>query len=134
MNAKLLGATETARPPVITAVMIHDAMESLPWQEIHDLRWNRVLADVHGDFGVGEIPDASPTRHFQFKSGTPVGAKKSPSQLPFPATPFNLTGHYWGRGGDNLFRGLREIRVGDFEVENFTKLGIPEVHLHFCGI
>ena len=32
-DAKLLGATETARP-VITAVMIHDAMESLPWQEI----------------------------------------------------------------------------------------------------
>jgi len=36
-DAKLLGATKTARP-IITAVTINDAMESLPGQEIHDLR------------------------------------------------------------------------------------------------
>jgi hypothetical protein len=50
MTRNLLGATETARP-VIAAVAIHDAMESLPWQEIHDLREQR-LAEVHGDSWV----------------------------------------------------------------------------------
>jgi hypothetical protein len=33
--------------------MIHDAMESLPWQEIHDLR-EQGLADVHGDSGAAK--------------------------------------------------------------------------------
>src|SRR5262249_6972333 len=36
-DTKLLGATEIARP-VIAAVSIDDAMEGLPWQEVHDLR------------------------------------------------------------------------------------------------
>src|SRR5450759_4510226 len=35
-DAKLLGATEAARP-VIAAVTIDDAMEGLPRQEVHDL-------------------------------------------------------------------------------------------------
>jgi hypothetical protein len=44
-NAKLLGATETARP-MITTVTIHNAMES-----IHNLR-KQGLAEVHGSSGV----------------------------------------------------------------------------------
>jgi hypothetical protein len=51
-DAKLLGATETARP-VIAAVAIHDAMEVFPRQKIHDLR-EQGLADVHGDSGVAK--------------------------------------------------------------------------------
>src|SRR5271154_386710 len=49
-NAKLLSATEAARP-VIAAVSIDDAMEGLPRQELHDLR-KQGLADVHDDSGV----------------------------------------------------------------------------------
>ena len=46
-DAKLLGATEAARP-VIAAVPIDDAMEGLPRQEVHDLR-EQGLAEVHGN-------------------------------------------------------------------------------------
>src|SRR5450756_2541700 len=49
-DAKLLGATEAARP-VIAAVTIDDAMEGLPRKEVHDLR-EQGLAEVHGDSGV----------------------------------------------------------------------------------
>jgi hypothetical protein len=51
-DAKLLGATEAARP-VIAAVSIDDAMEGLPRQEVHDLR-EQGLAEVHGDSGVAK--------------------------------------------------------------------------------
>ena len=44
-DAKLIGATEGSYP-VIAAVTIHDAMEGLPRQEVHDLREQR-LASVH---------------------------------------------------------------------------------------
>src|SRR5262249_61463089 len=91
-DAKLLGATETARP-VITAVTIYDAMESLPWQEIHDLR-EQGLAEVHGDSGVAKSRTLAQQAISNSSRGQPLGAKKSPSQLPFPATPLNLTGHY----------------------------------------
>ena len=51
-DAKLLGATEAARP-VIAAVSIDDAMEGLPRQKVHDLR-KQGLAEVHGDSGVAK--------------------------------------------------------------------------------
>src|SRR5674476_1056178 len=51
-DAKLLGATEAARP-VIAAVTIDDAMEGLPRQEVHDLR-EQGLAEVHGNSGVAK--------------------------------------------------------------------------------
>src|SRR5208282_1328149 len=51
-DAKLLGATEAARP-VIAAVTINDAMEGLPRQEVHDLR-KQGLAEVHGDSGLAK--------------------------------------------------------------------------------
>src|SRR5262249_1051141 len=49
-DAKLLGATEAARP-VIAAVPMDDAMEGLPRQEVHGLR-KQGLAEVHGDSGM----------------------------------------------------------------------------------
>jgi hypothetical protein len=49
-DAKLLGATEAARP-VIAAVTIDDAMEGLSRQEVHDPH-EQGLAEVHGDSGV----------------------------------------------------------------------------------
>src|SRR5271156_1715257 len=52
VDAKLLGATEAARP-VIAAVSIDDAMEGLPRQEVHGLR-EQGLAEVHGDSGVAK--------------------------------------------------------------------------------
>jgi len=51
-DAKLLGATEAARP-VIAAVPIDDTMEGLPRQEVHGLR-EQGLAEVHGDSGVAK--------------------------------------------------------------------------------
>src|SRR5271168_3181551 len=51
-DAKLLGATEAARP-VIAAVSIDDAVEGLPRQEVHGLR-EQGLAEVHGDSGVAK--------------------------------------------------------------------------------
>ena len=51
-NAKLLGATEAARP-VIAVVSMDDAMEGLPRQEVHGLR-EQGLAEVHGDSGVAK--------------------------------------------------------------------------------
>jgi len=51
-DAKLLGATE-ASYPVIAAVAIHDAMEGLPRQEVHDLREQR-LAEIHTGSGLSK--------------------------------------------------------------------------------
>jgi hypothetical protein len=51
-DAKLLGATEAARP-MIAVVSIDDAMECLPRQEVHGLR-EQGFAEVHGDSGVAK--------------------------------------------------------------------------------
>ena len=91
-NAKLLGATETARP-VIAAVAVHDAMERLPWQEIHDLREQR-LAEIHGDSGVAKSRTLAQTVISNSSRGHPSEPIKNPSLLAFRPTPLKLTGHY----------------------------------------
>ena len=80
-DAKLLGATQAARP-VIAAVSIDDAMEGLPRQEVHGLR-EQGLAEVHGNSGVGETRNASANGHFQFKSETPFVTRKAAPLLAF---------------------------------------------------
>jgi hypothetical protein len=72
-DAKLLGATEAARP-LIAAVSIDDAMEGLPRQELHDLR-KQGLADVHDDSGVakpGTLVPPSGSRDSGLREGTKV--------------------------------------------------------------
>src|SRR3989304_5890500 len=51
-DAKLLGTTE-ASYPVIAADAIHDAMEGLPRQKVHDLREQR-LAQIHIGSGLSK--------------------------------------------------------------------------------
>ena len=80
-DAKLLGATQAARP-VIAAVSIDDAMEGLPRQEVHDLR-EQGLAEVHGDSGVDETRNASANGYFRFKSETPFVTRKAAPLLAF---------------------------------------------------
>ena len=80
-DAKLLGATEAARP-VIAAVTIDDAMEGLPRQEVHDLR-EQHLAEVHGDSGVAKPGTLAQNGHLRSKSETPLVTRKASPLLAF---------------------------------------------------
>jgi len=84
-NAKLLGATETARP-MITTVTIHNAMESLPWQEIHNLR-KQGLAEVHGGSGVVKSRTLAQQAVFNSSRGHPSEPKEPHHHCLFRPTP-----------------------------------------------
>src|SRR5207342_1168116 len=73
-DAKLLGATEAARP-VIAVVSMDDAMEGLPGQEVHDLR-EQCLADVQGDSGFPKPGTLEQTANSNSSRGHDLSLRK----------------------------------------------------------
>jgi hypothetical protein len=79
---------------MIAAVTIHNAMESLPWQEIHNLR-EQGLAEVHGDSGVARSRTLAQQAISNSSRGHPSEPKKPHHHCLFRPAPLKLTGQYW---------------------------------------
>ena len=80
-DAKLLGATEATRP-VVAAVSIDDAVESLPRQKVHGL-CEQGLAEIHGNSGVAKTRNASANDHSRIQVGDTPCHPKSPAAIGF---------------------------------------------------